>query len=152
MNNLTEQEAFVIAEFINEHVFNAIKQDEIDDIEWLATLLHGYEKLSEYCKYDECYDHSKEPKEDESSDFSYIALTPKFDESEEDNPWLNVFWYLASNPLFMGEYDAENGNEQFMNGIETVMEYIAEKAGKAKTFRSIFYDNIRKSLEKAGKF
>lgn len=59
MNNLTEQEAFVIAEFINEHVFSAIKQDEIDDIEWLATLIHGYEKLSEYCKYDECFDYIK---------------------------------------------------------------------------------------------
>lgn len=135
MNNLTEQEAFVIAEFINEHVFSAIKQDEINNIEWLATLIHGYEKLSEYCKYDECYDHSDKPKEDESN-----------------NPWLNVFLYLASNPLFMGEYDAENGNEQFMNGIETVMEYIAEKAGKPKTFRSIFYDNIKKSMRKAGKF
>lgn len=59
MNNLTEQEAFVIAEFINEHVFSAIKQEEIDDIEWLATLIHGYEKLSEYCKYDESFDYIK---------------------------------------------------------------------------------------------
>ena len=47
MNNLTKQEAFVIAEFINEHVFNAIKQDEIDDIEWLATLKqHGITHLN----------------------------------------------------------------------------------------------------------
>lgn len=133
MNNLTEQEAYVIAEFINEHVFSAIKQDEIDDIEWLATLIHGYEKLSEYCKYDEC--HSDEPKEDES-----------------DNPWLNVFWYLTNNLLFMGEYDAENGDERFMSGVETVMEYIAEKAGKAEFFRPVFYGNIKRSLIKAGKF
>lgn len=135
MNNLTEQEAFNIADFINSYLFTAIKQEEIDDIEWLATLIHGYEKLSEYCKYDECYDHSKEPKEDES-----------------DNPWLNVFWYLTSNMLFIGEYDAENGNEQFMNGVETVMEYIADKAGKAEFFRSVFYGNIKRSLIKAGKF
>lgn len=132
MNNLTEQEAFVIAEFINEHVFSAIKQDEIDDIEWLATLIHGYEKLSECCKYDECYDHSEEPK--------------------EENHWLKVYWYLTSNPLFMGVYDAENGSEQFMNGVETVMEYIAEKAGKAESFKSIFFGNMKKSLVKAGKF
>lgn len=132
MNNLTEQEAYVIAEFINEHVFSAIKQDEIDDIEWLATLIHGYEKLSEYCKNDECYDHNDEPK--------------------EENPWLNVFWYLASVPLFMGEYDAEKGDGQFMYGVKTVMEYIADKAGKTESFRSIFHDNMMKSLEKAGKF
>lgn len=131
MNNLTEQEAYVIAEFINEHVFSAIKQEEIDDIEWLATLIHGYEKLSEYCKYDECYDHSEEP--------------------EEENHWMEVYWYLTSNPLFMGEYDAENGDERFMSGIETVMEYIAEKAGKAEFFRSVFFGNMKKSLRKAGK-
>ena len=135
MNNLTEQEAFVIAEFINEYVFTAIKQDEIDNIEWLATLIHGYEKLSECCTYDECYDHSEEPKEDES-----------------DNPWMKVYWYLTSNPLFVGVYDTENGSAQFMNGVETVMEYIAEKAGKAEAFNSIFNDNIEKSLRKAGKF
>lgn len=130
MNNLTEQEAFNVADFINSYLFTAIKQDEINNIEWLATLIHGYEKLSEYCKYDEC--HSDEP--------------------EEENHWLQVYWYLASSPLFMGEYDAENGNEQFMNGVETVMEYIAKKAGKAELFISIFNDNIRKSLIKAGKF
>ena len=132
MNNLTEQEAFNIADFINSYLFTAIKQDEINNIEWLATLIHGYEKLSEYCKYDECYDHSNEPK--------------------EENHWLQVYWYLTSNPLFMGVYDAENGNEQFMNGIETVMEYIAEKAGRTKSFRSIFNGNIKRSCEKAGKF
>ena len=59
MNNLTEQEAFAIAEFINSYLFTAIKQDEINNIEWLATLIHGYEKLSEYCKYDESFDYIK---------------------------------------------------------------------------------------------
>lgn len=132
MNNLTEQEAFNVADFINSYLFTAIKQDEINNIEWLATLIHGYEKLSEYCKYDECYDHSGE--------------------SEEKNPWLQVYWYLTSNPLFVGVYDAENGNEQFMSGVETVMEYIAEKAGKTESFKFIFNGNIKRSLIKAGKF
>lgn len=131
MNNLTEQEAFNVADFINSYLFTAIKQDGMDDMEWLATLIHGYEKLSEYCKYDECYDH---------------------EEPEEENHWLKVYWYLTSNPLFMGVYDAENGSEQFMNGVETVMEYIAEKAGKAESFKSIFFGNMKKSLVKAGKF
>ena len=59
MNNLTEQEAFNVADFINSYLFTAIKQDEINNIEWLATLIHGYEKLSEYCKYDESFDYIK---------------------------------------------------------------------------------------------
>lgn len=28
-------------------------------------------------------------------------------------------------PMFRGEYDAKHGNESFMNGIATVMEYLA---------------------------
>ena len=153
MNNLTEQEAFNIADFINSYLFTAIKQDGMDDMEWLSIMVSAYKKLSTYGDYNNPY--ANETEEDESSDFSYIALTPTYDEPEEDesdNSWLNVFWYLASNSLFMGEYDAKNGNEQFMNGIETVMEYIAEKAGKAEFFRSVFYGNIKRSLIKAGKF
>ena len=138
MNNLTEQEAFNIADFINSYLFTAIKQDEINNIEWLATLIHGYEKLSEYCKYDECYDHSNEPEEDK------IPWERVY--------WERMYWYLTSVPLFLGEYDAEKENGQFMYGVKTVMEYIAEKAGKAESFRSIFHSNMMKSLERAGKF
>ena len=138
MNNLTEQEAYVIAEFINEHIFNAIKQDEIDDIEWLATLIHGYEKLSEFCKYDEC--HSDETKGNGSDD-------PGVD------PWTIVYFALFDNyPMIRGCYDAKHGDEHYMYGVELVMEIIAEKAGRQKEFNDVFSQNMKESLEKAGKF
>lgn len=140
MNNLTEQEAFAITEFISTHLFSAIKQDEVDDIEWLATLIHGYEKLSECCKYDECYDHSEEPEEDESDDTGA-------------EPWQIVYFTLFDNyPMLRGCYDAKHGDEHYMYGVELVMEIIAEKAGRQKQFNDVFSQNMKKSLEKAGKF
>ena len=158
MNNLTKQEAFVIAEFINEHVFNAIKQDEIDDIEWLATLIHGYEKLSSYSDYNHPY--ANETEEDGPEDFSYIALTPTHDEPKEDesndpgvDPWTRVYFALFDNyRMLRGCYDARNGDEHYMYGVESVMEIIAEKAGRHKQFSDVFSQNMKKSLEKAGKF
>ncbi len=36
-----------------------------------------------------------------------------------------VFYDMRKVPLFSGIYDAENSSEEFMHGICTVMEYIA---------------------------
>lgn len=46
--------------------------------------------------------------------------------------------------LFKGVYDAKNGNEMYMHGIGTVMEYIADRAGGAKRdkFDTMFLKNL----------
>lgn len=53
--------------------------------------------------------------------------------------------------LFVGQYDATNGNDKFMYGISTVMEYIAYKAGKKEyeKFQDTFFENMEKSVDKA---
>lgn len=55
--------------------------------------------------------------------------------------------------LFVGNYDAKNGNAQFMYGISTVMEHIAYKAGKKEyeEFSKTFFENMEKSVDKAHK-
>lgn len=42
--------------------------------------------------------------------------------------------------LFVGLYDAKNGNEGFMNGIQFVMEFIADQAGD-ENFYDMFLTN-----------
>lgn len=52
---------------------------------------------------------------------------------------------LAHAPsMFMGRYDAINGNRHFMYGVETVMEYIAYNVSEhtADTFSNMFLDNM----------
>ena len=49
--------------------------------------------------------------------------------------------------LFCGEYDARNGNPNFMYGILTVMETIAIYA-EDEEFESMFLTNMIKSEEK----
>ena len=62
-----------------------------------------------------------------------------------------VFDDLMNNgpDLFKGMYDAVNGGEDFMDGISTVIEYIAnnvsEKCGDE--FNTLFFDNMSKSIE-----
>ena len=55
--------------------------------------------------------------------------------------------------LFVGQYDAKNGSEQFMYGISTIMEHIAYKAGKREydEFINTFFENMKKSVDKANK-
>lgn len=50
--------------------------------------------------------------------------------------------------IFIGIYDAKNGNSHFMNGISTVMEYIALEAGEHDEFYNEFLNNMIKSEEK----
>ena len=56
-------------------------------------------------------------------------------------------------PMFRGEYDAKHGSESFMDGIATVMEYLASLA--ADTFcqeiSDTFDHNMVKSQEKVHK-
>lgn len=59
-----------------------------------------------------------------------------------------VFNGLCQCPLFQGHYDAFNGNEQYMGGIETVMEVIAQRghnAEFAEKFAEAFAFNVERS-------
>lgn len=53
--------------------------------------------------------------------------------------------------LLVGEYDARNGNEQFMHGISTVMEWIAYRVSEEdyNEFNDLFIKNLIKSEQKA---
>ena len=62
-----------------------------------------------------------------------------------------VFRKLCECNLFVGIYDAKNEHDDFMDGIGTVMEYIAysidEKTGNS--FLETFLKNIAKSIDKS---
>lgn len=62
-----------------------------------------------------------------------------------------VFNDLMECPLFRGEYDAKNGNESFVNGIWTVMEYIAYNVSEdvGDKFNNEFAENMTKSKNEA---
>ena len=52
MIDLTRDEAFSIAEFIDFNIIDNIRNDtDIDSIQWLRNMIHGYEKLCEYSGY-----------------------------------------------------------------------------------------------------
>jgi hypothetical protein len=63
----------------------------------------------------------------------------------------NIFEELKKCELFVGKYDAKNGDEQFMYGISTIMECLAymidEKYGD--DFSKEFIENMLTSEEKA---
>ena len=52
-------------------------------------------------------------------------------------------------PMFRGEYDAKHGNESFINGIATVMEYLASLVDDTfcQEVSDIFTHNMVKSQE-----
>ena len=50
--------------------------------------------------------------------------------------------------IFKGNYDARNGSEEFMHGISTVMEVIADRAGD-DSFEDMFLKNMIASQQKA---
>lgn len=62
-----------------------------------------------------------------------------------------VFDDLMECPLFRGKYDAKNGNESFINGIWTVMEYIACNVSEdvGDKFNNEFAENMTKSKNEA---
>ena len=53
-------------------------------------------------------------------------------------------------PMLRGEYDAKHGNESFMNGIATVMEYLASLVDDTfyQEVSDAFTHNMVKSQEK----
>lgn len=53
--------------------------------------------------------------------------------------------------LLVGKYDAKNGDEKFMHGIDVVMEWIAYRASEkqGEEFSAMFFDNMIESQEKA---
>ena len=53
--------------------------------------------------------------------------------------------------MFRGHYDAKHGNNSFMYGICTVMEFIADKASPEiyDKFSTEFVKNMNKSEERA---
>lgn len=55
--------------------------------------------------------------------------------------------------LLVGKYDAKNGDEKFMYGIDVVMEWIAYRASEkqGEEFSTMFFDNMIESQEKARK-
>ena len=61
-----------------------------------------------------------------------------------------VFDDLTNCGLFCGKYDARYGSEEFMYGIESVMEVIAYKVSEevGNTFSDMFTNNIIASEEK----
>ena len=55
--------------------------------------------------------------------------------------------------LLVGKYDAKNGDEKFMHGIDVVMEWIAYKVSEKQgdEFSAMFFDNMIESQEKVRK-
>lgn len=52
--------------------------------------------------------------------------------------------------LLVGKYDAKNGDEKFMHGIDVAMEWIAYRASEkqGEEFSAMFFDNMIESQEK----
>lgn len=55
--------------------------------------------------------------------------------------------------LFTGTFDAKNGNEKYMYGINAVMEFLAYESSEQdyEDFQNIWDENFQKSLDKAKK-
>lgn len=55
--------------------------------------------------------------------------------------------------LFLGKFDAKNGNEKFMYGINTIMEFIALESSEAdyNSFQEIWFKNFQESIDKVKK-
>ena len=49
---LTKNEAYAVADFIDYALYDRIRNDvDIDSMEWLKNIVHAYEKLSKYSGY-----------------------------------------------------------------------------------------------------
>lgn len=55
--------------------------------------------------------------------------------------------------LFLGNFDAKNGKKEYMHGICTVMEFIANNVSEQdyEDFEKIWWENFRKSLDKVNR-
>lgn len=63
----------------------------------------------------------------------------------------NLLQDLCKINLFKGKYDALNGNEHYMYGINSVMEHIAYSISDSEGYRynEMFYENLLNSQKKA---
>lgn len=61
-----------------------------------------------------------------------------------ENAYKTVLNDLIKCNMFIGHFDAKNGNKHFMRGICTVMEFIAIQAG-FENFTDLFYHNMEES-------
>ena len=70
---------------------------------------------------------------------------------KDTDAYKTVLKDLMAIDMFVGLYDAKHGNENFMNGIWTVMEVIACGVGEecADVFDSMFVHNLNISEDKA---
>ena len=57
-------------------------------------------------------------------------MTERVIKNVKEEAFLYVLNELKKCELFVGKYDAKNGNEHFMNGVACVMESIAYRAGE----------------------
>ena len=64
-----------------------------------------------------------------------------------------VYDDLIQNELLIGKYDAENGSEDFMDGIWVMMEIIASNISDETLyeFDEIFLNNLKQSEDKIKK-
>lgn len=55
--------------------------------------------------------------------------------------------------LFLGRFDAKNGDPKFIYGISTVMEFIAYESSEKDydDFQKIWFENFQKSIDNAKK-
>ena len=98
--------------------------------------------------------------------FKQFLLAKGCDERLKDNPYLednvvsdkdekevlrNLLEKMKECNLFCGKYDAKNGSEKFMHGINTVMEYLAYQVSEeyCDEFSDMFMDNMIESEKKA---
>ena len=70
--------------------------------------------------------------------------------TREIEAWKHVYNELIKYPLFIGIYDAKNGDINFEYGIQSVMEVIAVKAGCHHEYQKMMLENLAES-EKRGK-
>lgn len=61
MIELTQQEAYAVAEFIEMNLITSIRNDpDCDNVDWLRQMIHAYEKLKELGGYHGLYDTGDE--------------------------------------------------------------------------------------------
>lgn len=58
---LTREEAYAVADFIDANLFTAIRNDtEIDSMSWLRNVIHAYEKMCKGSGYVGLTEHEEE--------------------------------------------------------------------------------------------
>lgn len=96
---------------------------------------------------------------DEEWKFKQFLLAKGCDERLKDNPYMadeekqvikNLVDEMSECGMFCGRYDAKNGSDKFMNGVNTVMEYLAYQVSEEyyNKFSDMFIKNMIESEKK----